>query len=92
MNKKHPLFATYGEGIDHLPMIGDMPRAENKMKSRELDVTEWVTKVSFNNTKEKIARGDYEDVVKCLNEAQTRYNNARSTYNSAKSKLNNVLK
>ena len=73
-------------------MRDDISCAEYEMKCREHDVSEWVTKVSFNNTKEKIARGDYEDVVKCLNEAKTRYNNARSTYNSAKSKLNNVLK
>lgn len=91
MNKKHPLFATYGEGIDHLPMIGDMPRAENEMKSRELDVSEWEIKVNLNNTKEEIASGNYENAVKRLNEAKTRYYIARSAYNSAKSKLNNAL-
>lgn len=69
----------------------DVSNAEYEMKCREHDVSEWESKVSLNNTKEKIANGDYAAAVSRLNEAKSRYNAARAAYDRAKSRLNNAL-
>lgn len=68
----------------------DVSSAEYEMNCRKHDVSEWESKVSLNNTKEKIASGEYENAVKHLNEAKSRYNAAKAAFDSAKSKLNNA--
>lgn len=72
-------------------MRDDVARAEYEVNCRDHDVKEWESKVSLNNTKEKIASGDYAAAVSRLNEAKSRYNAARSALSSAQSKLNHAL-
>lgn len=72
-------------------MRSDISSAEYEMKCREHDVNEWESKVSLNNTKEKIANGDYAAAVSRLNEAKSRYNAAKVAFDHAKSRLNNAL-
>lgn len=69
-------------------MRSDVEHARYEMKCREDDVHNWEAKVSLNNTKEKIANGDYANAVSRLNEAKTRLSNATREYNNAVSKLN----
>lgn len=74
--------------IDKMEHDVDMARSE--MNARKNDVSNWESKVSLNDTKEHRANGDYENAVRHLNEAKSRYNYAADRYNSAVSKLNNA--
>lgn len=64
--------------------------AKYEMHCREIDMHNWETKVSLNNTNEHKLNGDYDNALSHFKEATSRYNNAVYHYNSAVSKLNNV--
>ncbi len=68
----------------------DVDKARYEMRCREREVCDWESKVSLNDTKEHRAKGDYENALRHLNDAKSKYNDAASRFNDALYRYNSA--